>query len=57
MELYKPMPTNGVLTNKVTVADVLDKGKGAVILFDGEPTIYVCDTESSLETMVPLFDQ
>lgn len=57
MELYKPMPTNGVLTNKVTVADVLDKGKGAVILFDGESTIYVYDTESSLETMVPLSDQ
>lgn len=35
VELYKPMPTSGVLTNKVTVADVLDKGKGAVILFDG----------------------
>lgn len=39
MELYKPMPTNGVLTNKVTVADVLDKGQGAVILFDGESTM------------------
>jgi len=34
VELLKPMPTSGTLTSRVTVADVLDKGKGAVILYD-----------------------
>lgn len=32
LELYKPLPTSGTLTNKVEIADVMDKGKGAVIL-------------------------
>uniref|UniRef100_A0A1B6F4C3 Peroxisomal multifunctional enzyme type 2 n=1 Tax=Cuerna arida TaxID=1464854 RepID=A0A1B6F4C3_9HEMI len=34
VELFKPMPTSGTLTSRVSVADVLDKGKGAVILYD-----------------------
>ncbi|XP_035235660.1 peroxisomal multifunctional enzyme type 2 [Anguilla anguilla] len=34
LELYKPLPTSGKLTSKATVADVLDKGSGAVILLD-----------------------
>ncbi|XP_054277908.1 peroxisomal multifunctional enzyme type 2 [Macrosteles quadrilineatus] len=34
VELFKPMPTSGALVSKVTVADVLDKGKGAVVLYD-----------------------
>ncbi|MEQ2288255.1 hypothetical protein AMECASPLE_020836 [Ameca splendens] len=34
LELYKPLPTSGTLTCETTVADVLDKGSGAVILLD-----------------------
>ncbi|KAF3695625.1 Peroxisomal multifunctional enzyme type 2 [Channa argus] len=34
LELYKPLPTSGKLTSQATVADVLDKGSGAVILLD-----------------------
>lgn len=34
LELYKPLPTSGTLTSEATVADVLDKGSGAVILLD-----------------------
>ncbi|XP_014851404.1 PREDICTED: peroxisomal multifunctional enzyme type 2 [Poecilia mexicana] len=34
LELYKPLPTSGTLTSETTVADVLDKGSGAVILLD-----------------------
>uniref|UniRef100_A0A8C4I5Y1 Hydroxysteroid (17-beta) dehydrogenase 4 n=1 Tax=Dicentrarchus labrax TaxID=13489 RepID=A0A8C4I5Y1_DICLA len=34
LELYKPLPTSGELTSEATIADVLDKGSGAVILLD-----------------------
>ncbi|XP_061116821.1 peroxisomal multifunctional enzyme type 2 [Conger conger] len=34
LELYKPLPTSGKLTSKATIADVLDKGSGAVIILD-----------------------
>uniref|UniRef100_A0A8D0DDD8 Hydroxysteroid (17-beta) dehydrogenase 4 n=1 Tax=Sander lucioperca TaxID=283035 RepID=A0A8D0DDD8_SANLU len=34
LELYKPLPTSGTLTSECTIADVLDKGSGAVILLD-----------------------
>ncbi|XP_070759805.1 peroxisomal multifunctional enzyme type 2 isoform X2 [Enoplosus armatus] len=34
LELFKPLPTSGKLTSEVTIADVLDKGSGAVILLD-----------------------
>lgn len=34
LELYKPLPTSGTLTSHSSVADVLDKGSGAVILLD-----------------------
>ncbi|XP_029017280.1 peroxisomal multifunctional enzyme type 2 [Betta splendens] len=34
LELYKPLPTSGALTSTGTVADVLDKGSGAIILLD-----------------------
>uniref|UniRef100_A0A3Q2Z173 Hydroxysteroid (17-beta) dehydrogenase 4 n=1 Tax=Hippocampus comes TaxID=109280 RepID=A0A3Q2Z173_HIPCM len=34
LELYKPLPTSGQLTSEATIADVLDKGSGAVILLD-----------------------
>ncbi|XP_054895717.1 peroxisomal multifunctional enzyme type 2 [Poeciliopsis prolifica] len=34
LELYKPLPTSGTLTSESTVADILDKGSGAVILLD-----------------------
>ncbi|XP_032435474.1 peroxisomal multifunctional enzyme type 2 [Xiphophorus hellerii] len=34
LELYKPLPTAGTLTSETTVADILDKGSGAVILLD-----------------------
>ncbi|XP_064412486.1 peroxisomal multifunctional enzyme type 2 isoform X1 [Latimeria chalumnae] len=34
MDLYKPLPSSGKLTSQATVADVLDKGSGAVVLLD-----------------------
>ncbi|XP_055025065.2 peroxisomal multifunctional enzyme type 2 [Misgurnus anguillicaudatus] len=34
LELFKPLPTSGTLTSKTTVADVLDKGSGMIILLD-----------------------
>lgn len=34
LELYKPLPTSGTLTSEASIADVLDKGSGAVILLD-----------------------
>ncbi|XP_049435629.1 peroxisomal multifunctional enzyme type 2 [Epinephelus fuscoguttatus] len=34
LELYKPLPTSGTLTSEATVADILDKGSGALILLD-----------------------
>ncbi|XP_047448757.1 peroxisomal multifunctional enzyme type 2 [Mugil cephalus] len=34
LEIYKPLPTSGNLTSNTTVADVLDKGSGAVIHLD-----------------------
>ncbi|KAJ7994354.1 hypothetical protein DPEC_G00264990 [Dallia pectoralis] len=34
LEIYKPLPTSGTLTSQATIADVLDKGTGAVILMD-----------------------
>ncbi|XP_070598971.1 peroxisomal multifunctional enzyme type 2 isoform X2 [Erythrolamprus reginae] len=34
LELYKPFPTSGKLTSQATIADILDKGSGAVILLD-----------------------
>ncbi|XP_046904595.1 peroxisomal multifunctional enzyme type 2 isoform X2 [Hypomesus transpacificus] len=34
LELFKPLPTSGTLTSQATIADVLDKGSGAVILLD-----------------------
>ncbi|KAI1900244.1 hypothetical protein AGOR_G00048000 [Albula goreensis] len=34
LELFKPIPTSGKLTSQATIADVLDKGSGAIILLD-----------------------
>uniref|UniRef100_A0A669Q742 Hydroxysteroid 17-beta dehydrogenase 4 n=3 Tax=Phasianus colchicus TaxID=9054 RepID=A0A669Q742_PHACC len=34
LELYKPLPTSGELTSVSTIADLLDKGSGAVLLID-----------------------
>uniref|UniRef100_A0A3B5KQA6 Hydroxysteroid (17-beta) dehydrogenase 4 n=1 Tax=Takifugu rubripes TaxID=31033 RepID=A0A3B5KQA6_TAKRU len=34
LEFYRPLPTSGTLTSEATIADVLDKGSGAVILLD-----------------------
>ncbi|KAM4809559.1 peroxisomal multifunctional enzyme type 2 [Rhinophrynus dorsalis] len=34
LEIYKPIPTSGEMTSEATVADILDKGSGAVILLD-----------------------
>ncbi|XP_044302177.1 peroxisomal multifunctional enzyme type 2 [Varanus komodoensis] len=34
LELYKPLPTSGKLTSEPTIADILDKGSGALILLD-----------------------
>ena len=35
MELYKPFAASGTLTSRARVADVLDKGSGALILTEG----------------------
>uniref|UniRef100_A0AAY4DLD9 Peroxisomal multifunctional enzyme type 2 n=1 Tax=Denticeps clupeoides TaxID=299321 RepID=A0AAY4DLD9_9TELE len=34
LELYKPLPTSGTLTSRASIADIVDKGSGAVILLD-----------------------
>ncbi|XP_061881528.1 peroxisomal multifunctional enzyme type 2 [Entelurus aequoreus] len=34
LELYKTFPTSGSLTSQASIADVLDKGSGALILLD-----------------------
>ncbi|ROL53718.1 Peroxisomal multifunctional enzyme type 2 [Anabarilius grahami] len=34
LELFKPLPTSGTLTSRATVADVLDKGSGMIVLLD-----------------------
>ncbi|KAM8960781.1 peroxisomal multifunctional enzyme type 2 [Pelodytes ibericus] len=34
LEVYKPIPTSGEMRSESTVADILDKGTGAVILLD-----------------------
>ncbi|KAG8130802.1 hypothetical protein E2320_017384 [Naja naja] len=34
LELYKPLPTSGKLTSQSTIADILDKGSGALLLLD-----------------------
>ncbi|KAJ6669702.1 hypothetical protein lerEdw1_000251 [Lerista edwardsae] len=34
LELYKPLPTSGRLTSEASIADILDKGSGALILLD-----------------------
>ncbi|XP_041643300.1 peroxisomal multifunctional enzyme type 2 [Cheilinus undulatus] len=34
LEQYKPLPTSGKLISEATIADVLDKGSGALILLD-----------------------
>ncbi|XP_078070734.1 peroxisomal multifunctional enzyme type 2 isoform X2 [Mustelus asterias] len=34
LEMYKPLPTSGTLKSEGTIADIFDKGSGAVILLD-----------------------
>ncbi|XP_048383621.2 peroxisomal multifunctional enzyme type 2 isoform X1 [Stegostoma tigrinum] len=34
LEMYKPVPTSGTLKSEGVIADILDKGSGAVILLD-----------------------
>ncbi|XP_072272149.1 peroxisomal multifunctional enzyme type 2 [Pyxicephalus adspersus] len=34
LEIYKPIPTSGEMHSEGTVADILDKGSGAVLLLD-----------------------
>ncbi|XP_061527961.1 peroxisomal multifunctional enzyme type 2 isoform X2 [Phycodurus eques] len=41
LELYKSLPTSGQLTSEATIADILDKGSGAVILLEGERVLTV----------------
>ncbi|XP_068103202.1 peroxisomal multifunctional enzyme type 2 [Hyperolius riggenbachi] len=36
LELYKPIPTSGDMRSEATVADILDKGSGALILLDAK---------------------
>ncbi|XP_063050873.1 peroxisomal multifunctional enzyme type 2 [Engraulis encrasicolus] len=34
LEVFKPLPASGTLTSRASIADVLDKGSGAVVLLD-----------------------
>jgi 3-hydroxyacyl-CoA dehydrogenase/3a,7a,12a-trihydroxy-5b-cholest-24-enoyl-CoA hydratase len=36
VELYQPLPTSGTVTLKGKIVDVLDKGSGAVVIYDVE---------------------
>ncbi len=36
LELFRPLPTDGNLKTECRVVDVVDKGKGALIVIDGE---------------------
>lgn len=43
IELLKPLPTSGNVISHCKVADVLDKGKGAVLICDGKVVfLYAC---------------
>ena len=35
LELFKPLPTNAKLTRRYKLADVMDKGSGASLIFNG----------------------
>lgn len=35
LELHKPLPTEATLSTKISISDVLDKGKNAIIVVDG----------------------
>lgn len=43
LELLNPLPTNGKVISEISVADVLDKGKHAVIINDGTLLIILYD--------------
>jgi hypothetical protein len=34
-ELHAPMPTQGLLTSKAKLLDILDKGRGVVVVLEG----------------------
>lgn len=41
IELLKPLPTSGNVISHCRVADVMDKGKGAVLICDGK-FVFLC---------------
>ncbi|XP_046555171.1 peroxisomal multifunctional enzyme type 2-like [Haliotis rubra] len=36
LEVYKPLPTGATITSKLKIADILDKGSGALVLYNVE---------------------
>ncbi|XP_038078298.1 peroxisomal multifunctional enzyme type 2-like [Patiria miniata] len=52
LEVYKPIPTSGTLSSQCEVADILDKGSGALILIDAkvydENKELVCSSQASI---------
>lgn len=59
MELFHPLPTSGTVTLRGKIIDVLDKGSGAVIIYDGRKEsadrLYF-DLVLLLFTLVEMFD-
>jgi len=41
LELFKPIPTEGKLTSKASIADVLDKGSGCAIIKNSKENLRV----------------
>ncbi|XP_040277610.1 peroxisomal multifunctional enzyme type 2 [Bufo bufo] len=52
LEVYKPIPTSGEMRLEATVADILDKGSGAIILLDVHT---YCDEELICYNQFSLF--
>ena len=42
LEVYKPFPTSGSVTCHSEVVEVLDKGKGAVLVINGQCMLLPC---------------
>lgn len=56
VELYQPLPTSGTVTLKGKIADVLDKGSGAAIIYNGEnDVIFMSSIYSLCEFILFLF--
>ena len=45
LEIYKPIPTDAKLICHAEVADIVDKGSGAVVILNGKcvHSLFICD--------------